>query len=145
MWKFGFCENSKIFVCLGNIQTANQPSRDPSSTKCSTNADQWGRIKRCETSHGDPIMFASLDFIVYPCLGWIPRNFQNFHFRASIVIFEGKITKIIIRMNFWIFTNSPFIWFSLFSWKWSFLWWPFTWKISKIIYRVNWQESEKLS
>ena len=31
--------------------------------------------------------------------------------------FRGKITKMITRLNSWIFTNSPYIWFSRFSWK----------------------------
>ena len=34
--------------------------------------------------------------------------------------FWVKITKMITRMNSWRFTNSPYLWFSRFSWKWPF-------------------------
>ena len=43
-------------------------------------------------------------------LGSIPRNFKNFIFKAKLS-FWGKITKMLTRMNFQIFTNSPYIWF----------------------------------
>ena len=39
--------------------------------------------------------------------------------------FLMKITKMITRVNLWIFTNSPYIWFSQFSWKWLLRLWFF--------------------
>ena len=37
------------------------------------------------------------------------EKFQNVHFQAQIVIFEGKVIKMITRVYSWISTNSPYI------------------------------------
>ena len=44
----------------------------------------------------------------------------NFHFEASNFHFWWKITKMITLVNSRILTNSPYIWISWLSWKWSF-------------------------
>ena len=36
---------------------------------------------------------------------------QNFHFLSRNFHFWGKITKIITRINSWVFTNLAYIWF----------------------------------
>ena len=64
------------------------------------------------------------------------EKFWNFHYQAEIGIFEWKSQKMITRMNSRIFTNSSYIWISLFAWHWPFWQWIFSWKISKIIFRV---------
>ena len=51
-------------------------------------------------------------------VGWSPRNFKIFFFKPCH--FWRKITKMITRLNSRIFTNAPYIWFPLFSWKWPF-------------------------
>ena len=45
-------------------------------------------------------------------VGWIPRNFKIFIWSINCH-FWGKITKMITRMKFWIFTDGSCIWISL--------------------------------
>ena len=55
--------------------------------------------------------------------GFLDRKFRYFIVRLiseTFFIFKPKlkkITKMITSMNSWIFTNSPFLWFSRFSWN----------------------------
>ena len=56
----------------------------------------------------------SRDIPTTQCVGWIPRNFKTFMFKPKL-LFWGKITKMITWVNSWIFTNSPYLWFSKFS------------------------------
>ena len=54
------------------------------------------------------VQFCWLESGLDLCIGWIPRNFEIFTFKPKLS-FWGKISKVITRMNFRIFTNSPFI------------------------------------
>ena len=64
------------------------------------------------------------------------------HFQENVIfkpkfLFLGKITKMITRVNFWIATNSPFMYFlKFFTLKASIGMENFR-QLTKLIYRVN--------
>ena len=45
------------------------------------------------------------------------EKFQNFGFSSLNCHFSRKIRKMITRVNSWILTKSPYIWFSRFFWN----------------------------
>ena len=61
-----------------------------------------------------------------------PRNFKIFN--------DGKSQKL-IRVNFWILTNSSYIWFLNFFMKMVIIGIIVLRKIAKFIFRVNWSKS----
>lgn len=59
-------------------------------------------------------------------LEWILRNFKTFIFGPELSFLMEITKKEITRVNLWSYTNSAYIWFSRFSWKFFI-----------IIYRMN--------
>ena len=56
--------------------------------------------------------------VLCPCLpGPLFRDIPNFSFSSLNCHFWGKITKMITRVNFWILTDPPYIWFLKFATK----------------------------
>ena len=95
---FSIAEKSLKRIELGGLLRLESRfcpnARDPRDTNLSKN----GRIWRPKTP----------EFIILKDVGrLISETFENFHFEGLIIILEGKITKMITRVNFQIFTTSP--------------------------------------